>query len=294
MPINHSFSILMCNIKLVIKLTLLITIIGLIIYALLSSVITPFAHGIYGVISTSEIDANQLLAHPIITIKTQILDRCVAYIKNTQWRHSLAYVCLIFFAYRLLITVTQLPVTKVLYNKMQSGYDIGLFHAFIATGFQNLLLSVIYSIVYFLTDVGLFLGFGSLLLLSLNSNYIFIPLIIIAYVCVSSARTCIMSQWMPEICASQSKNIFIGLKVSFKCAFKRFFKNFMCFTTLNFVKFTIIASTLLTTFGVIPLISIPVFIVLSCALSLTLNFSYHQQKYFIDNGSTVYNPSKLF
>lgn len=295
MPINHSFSILMCNIKLVLKLTLLILIIGSIIYAMLSTVITPLAHGLYGIISTSEIDANQFISHPIITIKTQILDKCIDYIESTRWRHSLGFVCLICFAYRLLITLSQFPVTKVLYNKMQSGYDIGLFHALISTGFQNLLLSFVYGIVVFVTDVGMFFGFGSLLVLSMNTkNYVFIPLIIILYVCASSARTCLMSQWMPEICASHSKNIFASLKSSFKCGFKRFSKNFMCFATMNFIKLAIVASTVITTLGAIPLICIPVFIVLSCSLSLTLNFSYHQQKYFIDNGGTIYNPSKLF
>lgn len=295
MPINHSFSILMCNIKLVLKLTILILIIGLLIFALIASAIMPIVKDFSSIIRNSDIDADMLVNHPIQTIRTEIIDECMNYLKNTNWETTLIYIILLLYALGFLFTVTKLPVTKVLYNKMISGYDIGLLHAFISTGFQNLLLSLILSIISFAISAGLFIGTWSLVMLCFDADLlILIPFIIILWLAALSVRSCFFSQWMPEICASQSKNIFDGLKIGIKGSVKRFSKNFLCYFTINFILFAVIVSTIILSFGAIPLICIPVYIVLACALSLTLNFSYHQQKYFIDNGGTVYTPTKLF
>ena len=295
MPINHSFSILMCNTKLVLKLTILILIIGLLLFSLIAGAIMPIVKDFASIIRDSNIDADQFINHPIQTVRTEIIDECINYLKTTKWETTLIYIILLLYALSFLFTLSKLPVTKVLYNKMISGYDIGLLHEFISTSFQNLLLSFILSIISFSISIGLLIGAWSLISLCLDADLlVLIPFVIILCLSVLSVRSCIFSQWIPEICASDSKNIFVSLKTAFNGSAKRFAKNYLCYFTINFILFAVIISTVVLSFGSIPLMCIPIYIVLSCALSLTLNFSYHQQKYFTDNGSTIYTPTKLF
>lgn len=296
MPLNHTFSLTMCNTKLIIKLALLIIVLALIALAVLSSVIMPIISDIADIINSIDVTPDDLINHPIITVRTEFLDRIMDYLKASDWREVIGIIVAVYFCIRFFITVPQLPLAKVIYNKMSTGYDIGLFNAFVSTGFQNLFLSLILAIVTSAINIGLIIGFFSLMKLCFQGGaaFIAVPFIIIAFIAAYSAKSAILSQWMPEICASQTKNIFIGLKVAVKSAFSRFRKNFLCFFTLNIIWVGIFAATAIPTLGAIPLICIPGFIVMRSTLALTLNFSYHHKKYFIDNGTTVYTPEKRF
>lgn len=295
MPLNHTFSLTMCNTKLILKLAILIIILLLIVFAVLSSVIMPMIKDIMDIIKSADVTPEQMLKHPFITLKEQYIDRCIDYIKASNWQRTLAIIISVYFCFRFFITVTQLPLTKVLHEKMCTGYDVGLFNAFISTGFQNLLLSLILSIIHTVFNIGLTLGFCSLVRVCfINDALIGLPFVCLLFIAAYSVKSCLLSQWMPEICASNTKNIFVGIKASTRGTFVNFRKNFLCFYTLNIIWVAIVTTTAIPTFGMIPLVSIPVFIVTRAILSLTLNFSYHTRKYFIDNGATVYTSEKRF
>ena len=218
MPLNHTFSLTMCNTKLIIKLALLIIVLALIALAVLSSVIMPIISDIADIINSIDVTPDDLINHPIITVRTEFLDRIMDYLKASDWREVIGIIVAVYFCIRFFITVPQLPLAKVIYNKMSTGYDIGLFNAFVSTGFQNLLLSLILAIVTSAINIGLIIGFFSLMKLCFQGGaaFIAVPFIIIAFIAAYSAKSAILSQWMPEICASQTKNIFIGLKVAVK------------------------------------------------------------------------------
>lgn len=295
MPLNHTFSLTMCNTKLVLKLSGLIIILLLIVFAVLSSVIMPMIKDIMEIIKSVDVSPDQMINHPIITLKEQFIDKCIAYIKASNWQKTLAVIIAVYFCFRFFLTVTQLPLTKVLHGKMCTGYDVGLFNAFIATGFQNLLLSFVLTVINTAVNIGFMAGFVALLRVCFaNEVLVAVPFVILLVVALYSAKSCLLSQWMPEICASETKNIFAGIKAATRGTFVKFRKNFLCFYALNLIWVAIFASTLIPTFGAITLVGIPVFIVTRSILSLTLNFSYHTKKYFVDNGATVYTPEKKF
>lgn len=295
MPLNHTFSLTMCNTKLIIKLTVLIAALILIAFAVLATTVMPVLSELVDIISSTHVTAEDFINHPFVTLRTQIIDKCIDYLRQTDWKSTIGVVIAVYCCMRFFLTVPQLPLTKVIYNKMSTGYDIGLFNAFIATGFQNLLLSLILSLITSAINLGLIAAFVSLVSVSFKASaYIAIPFIIILFIAAYSAKSCLLSQWLPEVCASSAKNIFIGMKNAVKGTLMKFRKNFLCYFTLNAIWVAIISVTFLPTFGAIPLIGIPVFMVMRAILSVTLNFSYHRKKYFIDNGTTVYTPEKLF
>jgi hypothetical protein len=261
----------------------------------LSTVITPVIDGVKQFITGIHVNADDFINHPFITTKTQIIDKCIDYVAEQNFGSIFGWLIGICLIARFLTLLPILPVTKVLYNKMTTGYDIGLFNAIVATGFQNLLLSLILTVCTAALDAALFVTAGILMHLCVIGGIpLLIPLVIILWLCGESARMCLFSQWVPNICASQSKNIFNAIKTSAKGTFKKFRKNFLCILTVNAIIFGVISTTFLPTATVIPFLSIPAFIVLYCALTLTLYFSYHEQKYYTDNGTTVYTPTKLF
>lgn len=294
MPVKHAFGALSCNLKLVAKLAVFIIIIGLIAMAILSNIIEPLIDEIFALIAGIDVKADDFIKHPIQETK-KIIDFCVGHITSQEWQLLLVSAIVTYVLLRFFFTIPLLPVTKVLHEKMTTGYDIGLFNAFIATGFQNLLLSFILCITISIIDISLIIGFGALLYLCIAKSLFFLlPLLIIIALCLFSARICLFSQWMPHICSSNDKNIFHALKSALKPTLSKFRKNFLCILAVNTIFFIIVSATIIPTLGAVPLICIPIYMVTHSALTLTLDFSYHKQKYYVDNGITIYEPTKLF
>ncbi len=296
MPIKHTYSILCSNLTLVVKIAIMIMIILLLAVACFYGIIHPIYLDIREIIESQnfEIDAQDLINHPILTLSA-LRDSYIGFFEQIQWKTSFVWAILIYIGFRFFFTLPLLPATKVLYVKMSTGFDVGILNAFISTGFQNLLLAVVSAIVLSIVDIAVAAAIFSLcyVLLPLIGFFAF-PLCIILLLFAITARMAIICQWLPEICASESKNIFKNLGNSLLFSFKKFRKNFLCLLFINVVIFAIISATMITSLGVIPILMIPIYYVQYCIMTLTLNFSYHKSKYYIDNGSTVYTPTRLF
>lgn len=295
MPLNHMFSITMCNTKLIVQLTFLIAILLLIAASVISACVEPVAKEISEIVMNSRMEPQELIEHPIKTVREKIVDPAIAHLKENNASRLIWIFVAIYFFVLYFLTIPQLPLCKVLYGKMLSGYDVGLFNTFISTGFQNLLLSLILSLVNAAVNIGLFIGLVFALELTFNAKAIVaVPFVLLAFGALFSLRSSIISPWLPEICASDSKNIFVGLKAGAKLSFKRMRKNFLCHYTLNLIFGIALCSTVIPTFGVSLIIGLPTFVVMRSILSLTLNFSYHRKTYYTDNGMTTYAPTRLF
>ena len=296
MPIKHTYSILCSNLTIVVKIANMIMIILLLAVACFYGIIRPIYLDIRRVIETQnfEIDAQELVNHPILTLSA-LRQSYVGFFEQIQWQTSFIWAVLIYIGFRFFLTLPLLPATKVLYVKMSTGFDVGILNAFISTGFQNLLLAAVSAIVLSIVDIAVIVAIFALcyVLLPLIGFFAF-PLCIILLLFAITARMAIICQWLPEICASESKNIFKNLGNSLLFSFKKFRKNFLCLLFINVVIGAIVSATMITSLGVIPILMIPIYYVQYCIMTLTLNFSYHKAKYYIDNGSTVYTPTRLF
>ncbi len=296
MPIKHAFSIFLCNLKLVVKIALMILIVLLIAFGVFIVILKPLYIDLRSVIETQSflVAPGDLINHPFLTVE-HLIQSYMTFFDQVGWEKTLTGVILLFVGLKFFLTLPLLPATKVLYIKMSTGFDIGITNAFISTGFQNLLLALCCTVVFSITDLGILAGLLALLpVLYRGLKLVALPIVFILYLVLQSARMAIICQWLPEICAGESKNIFKNLKNALMFSVKRFPKNFLCVLFINILLFGIVTSTFIFSFGVIPIVTIPMYFVLYCTLTLTLNFSYHKTKYYIDNGSTVYTPNRLF
>lgn len=296
MPIRHTYSILCSNLTLVVKIALMILIILLIAVACFYGILHPLYLDIREIIEGQNfiVDAGTLVNHPIETLFS-LADSYAGFFEQIQWQKSFLLLIVIYVGFKFFFTLPLLPATKVMYVKMSTGFDIGITNAFISTGFQNLLLALVSAVVLSVIDLAILAGVLALCYVLLRLVSLFaITICIILYLVLKTARMAIVCQWLPEICASESKNIFRNLGNSLLFSFKKFRKNFLCLLFINVVLFAVIAATILPSLGVVPILMIPIYFVQYCIMTLTLNFSYHKSKYYVDNGSTIYTPTRLF
>lgn len=297
MPIKHSFSILLCNFKLVAKIFVFFLIIMLIASAILIGILDPVLKGFFQELQDEfPFEGDEIIRHPIRTLQefAEHFSRFLEANSSLVFK-QLIYIWLLIMGSRFLMSLPVLPVTKILHSKMTTGFDMGLLNATVSTVSQNLLYCLVTSVVLSMIDILVFAGICYIIVGVIQlMGIIALPLSLLTVIVIYTLRLCIFCQWLPEICASKSKNIFLALKNSFKPAFKNFRKNFICLFVLMVSCVTIVLTTIVPTVGLFPLLLIPTYLALYSAMCLTLNFSYRQQKYFVDNGVTIYNPVRKY
>ncbi len=297
MPIKNSFSVLMCNFKLVAKIFLFILIVLVIVAAIVMSIMAPVLEGYFDQLqSEMPITPEEAIKHPVESMKV-LLEYFSQFIKENSAFVSMRmlYLVLAIVISRIVIMLPVFPVTKILHEKMTSGFDVGLVNAFVSTLVQNLLFSLVFSIVVAVIDI--FITVAVVLLateLFRAFGLITLPISLLIAMLVFSFRILVVSQWLPEYFNKQPKNVFLALGDGIKNAFRQFSKNYLCCFATLVIYFTLIVCTLLPTMGLVPILLVPTIMVTHSAMCLILNYTYHQHKYFTDNGVTVYNPIKKY
>lgn len=297
MPINHSFSITMCNFKLVAKLALFICIIIIIAIALLLGIIGPVLRGYISELQEDfPLKPESVVEHPLQSLKTLIV-----FFGNYISSHTyfvtirIVYLFLLAMGLRFFAQLSMLPLAKILHSKMATGFDMGFLNAFISTIGENVLYSFISSVIYTVLD-GLICIATVYLAVWATQTFGILGITVSIFIAIEliTLRTTLFCQWLPEIVKSKKRNIFTALISSIKPMAGHFRKNFICMTVINVMFFGLCMTTALPTIGLIPILALPTYMVLYTALAQALNFSYFQQKYFIDNGATIYEPTKKF
>ena len=297
MPIKHSFSILFSNLKLVSKIFIFFLIILIIAGAILIGIVKPVLNEFFDALrSDVGVTGQYFYEHPILSLQ-KFADYFSHFVSNNSAEIDIkiVYIWVLVIVSRFLLTLPIMPVTKILYDKMTSGFDMGLLNATVTTIAQNVLYSALTAIFVGTFDLAMTFGACVFFVWAFrHAGLIILPVLLLAYLVLGTARLCIFSQWLPELCASSSKNIFKALAVSFKPAFKKFVKNFLCLFFLLIATYTLVSVSFIPTVGLVPIFTLPLFVTMYSAMTLTLNFSYHQRKYFIDNGVTIFNPVKKY
>lgn len=301
MPIKNSISILFSNFKLVYKLLLLMVIIVLIATAIVFAILGPVFEGYFEQVRNSmtanfEHNFQSMIAHPILTIQTILRMFTIYFTENSHFVNlRIIYSALIIIFARFLLSLSLVPVNKIMYSKMTTNFDEGLLNAFISTLPQSFFYSLITSIVLGIIDFALAFGLIYFAVWFIQAiGLLAFPITLALAITIYTLRITFLSQWLPEMAKSEDKNIFRSLKKSFTPLFKNFKKNFICMSVSIIIFVGLSLATLVPTFGLIPALLLPTFIVYYITLNITLNFSYYCQKYYTDNGVTIYNPTKLF
>ena len=295
MPIKHSASVLLCNFKLVAKVFVFFLVILLLVGALMLGVMKPIFDGFFSELQAhNPINAQQFFDHPINSLK-QYVAMFGDYLTNMEdFGLNLFYLWLIIIVTGFLFRLPILPITKILHGKMTSGFDMGLLNAFITTVGQNLVYSAASSLVVGTVDVLILVGVCYAgVYLAQAIGLIALPICSLIAFSLYAVRMSLFCHWLPEVVSSEKKNIFRALAVSLKPTCKRFVKDFICLFFMIITGWSLAVLTSIPTFGAATLLIVPTVFTMYAAMCLCLNYSYKQQKYFIDNGVTVYNPVKL-
>jgi len=272
-------------------------IIVLIATAIVFSILGPVFNQLFDHVREAFVTSpDEIVRHPILAVQNILKLFTIYFAQNASYINMrLVFVSLIIIFTRFLINLPLIPINKIMYSKLTTNFDQGLLNAVISTLPISLLYSLLTSVVLGIVDFAI--GFGLIFLatwLIQAIGFIALPISLALALFIYTLRFSLLSQWLPEIAKNGEKNIFIALKHSFTPLFKNFEKNFICLSVSTIIFISIILGTIIPTFGLVPVLMLPTFIVFYITLNITLNFSFYRKKYFIDNGVTIYNPTKLF
>lgn len=295
MQFKHSLSIFSTNLALSYKVLILIFIVLIIASALLVSVFNPLISGIKEAIEYEGIGLtmDNILENPIDNI-SKIWSITSNYLSNNTSLlvTRLLFVFVVIVITRFFISLALLPITKIIHSKMTTGYSNGLFANFVATLPESIGMAFLSSVIFALIDILIFIFCFYVLIIAFK--VINVSAFIISstlFIMLYSARISLFSQWLPTISDGQ-KNIFKamcnGIKLSLKC----FFSHYVMTLTVVIVYLSLIMVTTIPTFGLLPIITFPMYIIMLCILNLTSYFNIMDRKYYTDDGVTVFNPKK--
>lgn len=198
MEFKHSLSIFSSNLVLSYKLLLLIFVVFIIAAVLFVSIFNPLFDGLQDALEIEGLSLSftEVIQDPINNISA-IWRTATDYISdNTSLIVSrFVFLSLLIMFARFFGSLALIPATKMLHNKMTSGYSDGLFASFVASLPQTLLFALVSSIIFTIIDLGLFflamlLFFGLYKIFKVSALFITLALLLAAF----SIRTSLFSQ----------------------------------------------------------------------------------------------------
>ncbi len=297
MPINHSFSLTLCNFKLVAKLAVFIFILSIVAIALILGILGPIVQGFITELQEDfPITPEEVIEHPFKSLRA-VMDFFSSYIStHTMFvTKRIVFVFLLIMGVKFFMQLPMLPLSKIMHSKMTTGFDIGLINAFVSTIGENLIYTLLTSVIYTIIDGAIAIAtvYFAVWMAKLF-GLMGITVSLFVFVMLITLRMSLFCQWLPEVVKGKSRNIFKALQLSAKPVIKHFTKNTICICVVNFVFISTILTTLIPTAGLLPILLLPTYMVLYTILGQALSFSFYKQKYFIDNGATIYDPTKKY
>lgn len=293
MQFKHSLSIFGVNLALSYKVLILIFIVVIIASALFVSIFNPLIAGIKEALELEGItlSATEILNEPVEQL-TKIWNTATEFLSDNYALlvSRFLFLALLMVFARFFISLAFLPISKILYDKMTTGYSGGLFQSLVATLPQTIAYAFFSSLIYSLLDIGIF--FLSLWLLLFLYKIIKVSALLptfTIFLLLFTARIALFSHWLPIVCDG-TKNIFKALSQSFKSSLKSFGTYFPMALTMTIVYASIIITFLLTTFGLLPIVTFPMYMIFICIFNNVSYFNFKKRKYYTDEGITVYTP----
>lgn len=293
MHLKHSFSILISNLSLIYKLLIFMAIILLIVAAVLVSILNPVVKTVN---ETLEIEGHSFSLRELLRDPGAVLgnlwDVASDYFSANVGQIALRvfYMFLVLVFVRFMISTVMVAIGKILYERMTSGSKLNLFPSFVAALPKSLPYALLSAVIFSLIDFGIVVFCIWMMLKVFSAIRIASLLLFSALMFVLlSARLCLFSQWIPRLCDSNER-FFVIFKKSIKAGAKSFFTMLPAYFTVTIIAFTILVTTLISTFGVFPVIMLPALSITYMALGMVGYFNSNKKKYYIDNGETVYAP----
>ncbi len=291
MNLRHSLSLTVSSATLSLKVLLYTAVLLLIVFALFMAITEPIIESFgedFDIITELEEDFTALatagddepLKAFIGSNSDDIVRACVLYV-------------LLFILIRFGVSFSLIPTAFVLYNKMSSGFNQGFINATVATGGKAALYALTYTAVTVPADIIILIaGYFLIGFLASALEAAGVALGILAVFALSALRLSLTARWAPEM---------IGENLKFSVSVRKFFSNFdwgyvkeiyPSMLIMMVAVSGIIATTAISTIGIIPIFVLPCAFVWYTAISAVGYFNYKKRKYYIDE--RVIDPNDRF
>lgn len=293
MNLKNSFSVLSSNLSLIYKVLFFFFILLLLAVAITVSIVNPVIKEVNEELDIQgiRISIDTLLNNPIGTVQ-KLWNTTVSYFASNLGQLILRvfYVCLMVITIRFLTSFVLFPTSVMLYERMTANNRITMSSALISNFLKALLYSLVSALIIGLIDFSIMLLSAWLMAVAYKALRVFsIFFGIIVGLILFSIRIVLASNWLPVLIAEE-RNVFRALKKGIILSSQRFLSSLAVIFTLNALMLSLVLSLSIPTFGLVPLLTVPFWAILLCALSMTKYFKARGKKYYTDNEGTVYAP----
>lgn len=291
MNLRHSLSLTVSSVTLVLKVLIYTTVLFLIAFSLFMAITEPIIESFgedFDLIAEIEEDlgalAGQSEGGPLKAFVESNSDDIV--------RAAVLYV-LLFVLIRFGVAFSLIPTAFVFYNKMSTGFNAGFINSTVATGGKAALYALTYTAITVPADIViLVIGYFLTSFLGSAIGVAGLAVAILLTFALGAFRLAMTARWAPEMIAENLK---------FRRSASGFFNNFdwsyvkeifpSMLMMLIFVS-GIIVTTAVSTFGIIPIVVLPLAFVWYTAISAVGYFNFKKRKYYIDE--RVIDPQNRF
>ncbi len=272
MLLKHSISITITNVQLVFK----ILIYAFVVFFIGSAVLVTIADPLLGTLG-QQMNIEEMFDSFITNVLAgngAVFDGIIATFDSYWQSNPTAFLKLIgllivlFVGIKYFFALIICPVAYVLNHKMQTNFTEGFFHAIVSVGFKGVGTASLYTLISAPIDILIVVGaffLGRWLTLGIGL-FGMITAIVLGLILIT-LRMSIMGQWV-AVFINEKIKFSLQVKRGFRAGFIGLTKTFPAMLTLAIVEFGIVTTTLIPTFLIIPIVSVPFAIVCFTAIHL--------------------------
>jgi len=289
---RYSFTMLGRNFDLILKVLIYGFVLMLICSALLVSIVNPILDAL-----NSNLDFSgrlvEILSDLINREHADVLERFVRDLNmvlseiSSQVYIAFLLIGLVVFIAKFFFSLIDVPMSEVIYGRMSKNFSVMFRHVLVSSLGKALLYSLINTAVTVAADTVIaIVCFYMMRLLYFAVGPLSIAIAALLFFGLIAARMAILGQWVPQM-VCEKKSVARAFRKSFRYSVKYFWKVMPVIFVVNVIVFSVIMTTLLLTFGLLPALTMPFFLIQIATLNLVANFTYNKKKFYVDEVTVV-------
>lgn len=289
---RYSFSMLGRNFDLMFKVLIYVFLLLLICVAVLVAIINPIFDSLNSNINLSD-RLMQTLSELINSERENVLGELArdiaAVIQSISSEIYIAVILIItvLFITKFFFSLTAVPLGEVIYRRMSSNFSVMFHNVLVASLCRAVLFSLINTAVTLVADIliGTICYYLLILLYPAISAYAIVLTTFLFFLLIAS-RIALLGQWIPQI-VCEKKRVAKAFRDSFKQSVKCFWKVMPVVFAAIVMAFSVLMTTAVLTFGLLPALIVPFLLILMTNLNLVAYFAYNKKKFYVDEVTIV-------
>jgi hypothetical protein len=198
----------------------------------------------------------------------------------------LLMVLVVFFA-KFFFSMIDVPLSEVIYGRMSKNFSMKFRNVLVSSLRKALLYSLVNTTVTLIADsmiTVLCFYFMRILYFALGPFAIAIAMLI--FFGLLSSRMALFGQWVPQMIC-EKKSVACAFREAFRFSIKYFWKVMPVIFVVNILFFSVVMTTFLFTFGLLPALSIPFVLIQTATLNLVAYHTFNKKKFYVDEVTVV-------